>query len=270
MMSHFDHHTPNSFCWADLSSTDIEASKSFYSQLFGWGIVEVPIDEQMSYTMFQKEGQDVCGASQMSPEMKQQGIPSCWMSHLSVADVAESTANVEKFGGKTLMPPFPVMQAGKMSVVQDPQGATLALWEPQASIGAQVMNEPNTLCWNELQTHNIPQSSAFYQELCGWDTKVSAAATGGDYFEFQTNQHSVAGMMQIRPEWGEVPPNWSIYFAVEDCNQTVDQVQKLGGRVIMPTTHFDIGDMAVVRDPQGAAFSLIQFAKAPASSSRSD
>jgi predicted enzyme related to lactoylglutathione lyase len=116
------------FSWIDVNTSDQEAGKSFYTQLFGWGAEDNPIPDGSVYTMFQQEGLDVAAISQMSPEMAASGMPPTWNSYISVDNLDKAVSQVEAAGGKVMMPAFDVMDSGRMAMIQDPAGAMFALW----------------------------------------------------------------------------------------------------------------------------------------------
>ena len=81
-----------------------------------------------------------------------------------------------------------------------------------------------------------------------------------EYIEFQKDGESVAGMMQIQEEWGEVPPNWGVYFVVEDADATIEQAKELGANPIMgPIDVAGVGRIYSLMDPQGAYFSIVEM-----------
>jgi uncharacterized protein len=252
-MIKIDHHEPGSFSWAELATTDAAAAKTFYTGLFGWSYVDSPAGPDMIYTRAKKGGNDAAALYQLGKEQK--GVPPHWNVYFSVASAEESASKAKKLGAKALMEPFDVMEYGRMAILQDPQGATFSLWEPRKHIGAEVMNEPNTACWAELDTTDTSAAGKFYTALFGWGTKV-----GGDYTEFQVSGRSFAGMMKIAKEWGNVPPNWLVYFAVDDCDATAAKAQKLGAKIFMqPTDIPKTGRFAMLQDPQGALFAVIKL-----------
>ena len=252
-MTKIDHHEPGSFSWAELATTDAGAAKTFYTGLFGWSYVDSPAGPDMIYTRVKKGGKDAAALYQLGKEQK--GVPPHWNVYFSVASADESASKAKKLGAKALMEPFDVMEYGRMALLQDPQGATFSLWEPRKHIGAEVMNEPNTACWAELDTTDTESAGKFYTALFGWGTKV-----GGDYTEFQVGGRSIGGMMKIAKEWGNVPPNWLVYFAVDDCDATAGKAQKLGAKIFMPPTDIPkTGRFAILQDPQGAVFAVIKL-----------
>lgn len=244
------------FCWVDLSTTDPEAAKKFYGGLFGWEFEDLATDMGTIYTMCQIDGKNVAGMGPLNPDMQAQGIPPFWSSYVKHDDVDQIAARVVDAGGKLMMPPMDVMESGRMIMATDPTGAFFGVWQPKSHIGAQLVNMPNTLIWNELQTRNVEIAKTFYTSVFGWGSQVDASG----YVTFQTEGRTHSGMMQIDQSWGDVPPNWSVYFMVSDVHASLDKSKGLGGNVLVPPTKAgDMGEFAVVQDPQDGIFTIMQF-----------
>ncbi len=114
----------------------------------------------------------------------------------------------------------------------------------------------NTLSWNELQTRDLDGAKAFYNAVFGWTYVVDKSG----YVSCLADGRSQAGMMAIEESWGDVPPNWTVYFLVEDAKPAAARAEELGGNVLVPPSPAgDIGEFAVLQDPQGGAFSVIRF-----------
>lgn len=252
-MSSYPHGT---FSWVELSTTDTDGAKSFYSELFGWEAEDAPVPGGV-YTMCKKGDAYVGAIQSLQEEMRAQGHPPFWMSYVTVDSVDDTAGKVEGLGGKVLAPPFDVMDAGRMAVIQDPQKASLALWEAKDHPGATLIREPGTLSWNELSTSDANGAKAFYTSLFGWTAETSDMG-GRDYTVFQRGDDQIAGMMEITPDMGPMPPSWGIYFDVEDPDETAGRVKDLGGNVFVPPTDFPGGRFALVTDPQGAAFGVVK------------
>lgn len=244
------------FSWVDLGTTDTEGAKAFYTGLFGWSFLDMPTDSGTVYSMGQIEGKNVAGLGPMDPEMQAQGVPPFWSSYIKHDEVDAVAARAAEAGGNILFPPFDVMDSGRMAIIQDPSGATFGVWQPKAIIGADLVNIPNTLVWNELQTRDIEGARKFYGEVFGWTYDVDA----NNYVACKESDRVQAGMMQIDDSWGDVPPNWSIYFLVEDVDASTAKAQELGGNIVVPPSPAgDIGKFSVIQDPQGAVFSIIKY-----------
>lgn len=250
---------PGTFSWVDLSTTDAEGAKTFYSQLFGWGTHDIPIGPDSFYTMFQLEGRDVAAASEMAAEMKAQGHPAHWISYISVEDVDDVTSRVEGLGGTVIAPPFDVFDSGRMAVIQDPTQAAVALWQAKSHIGAKLVNIPGAFSWNELATNDLNQATEFYTNLIGWEINAMEMGGGLTYHTISNKGRMNGGMMQMNEEWGDAPPHWMVYFSVADCDASAKKAESLGGTIMVPPSDIPtIGSrFAVIQDPQGAVFTIM-------------
>ena len=244
------------FCWVDLATTDTAGAKAFYSALFGWDALERPIDMGGVYLMFQKDGKNVAGGGEMQPDMKEQGVPSFWTSYVKHDNADAIAAKISEAGGTLLFPPMDVMSEGRMVMAQDPTGAVFGVWQPINHTGAQLVNMPNTLVWNELMTPDLSAAREFYGAVFGWTGEPDA----NGYVTLAVDGRRQAGMMGMDETMQGIPPNWGIYFHVEDVDAAMEKVKELGGNVLMgPIPAGEIGRFAVVQDPQGAAFNVITF-----------
>ena len=248
------------FSWADLATPDVEGSKKFYTQLLGLEFVEIPMGEQGFYVMLNKGGKNVCAMFQMDDSMMaQSGGQPFWQSYFTVDDADASTARAKDLGGNLIMGPFDVFDSGRMSVLQDPTGAVFSVWQPKENIGAELFGEPGALAWNELYTTKTAAAAAFYGGLFGWSVR-SGPSPGGEYFEYRLGDQSACGMLEIKKEWGEVPPHWSIYIAVGDLDDALKNAKDMGASEVMPPMDIeDVGRICLIRDPQGAHVSLMQI-----------
>lgn len=253
--------TEGTFNWIDLATSDSVAAKTFYTGIFGWSFIDMPTDEGSDYTMFQHEGHNVCGMYQLPAQMLEQGTPPGWNSYIAADDVDAMTQKAVSLGAKALQEPFDVMDVGRMSVLTDPDGAVFSLWQdkkPCEEGGEIIANVPNTWCWNELYCNNPGAETGFYEALCGWSHSVSKNPMGLDYTSFRQGKREAAGMLQIQPDWGEMPPAWGVYFNVNNVGTTIDLVRENGGKVMMePMMIPDVGEFTIITDPQGALFNII-------------
>ena len=250
---------PGTFCWVELGTTDGEAAKKFYTQLFGWTSDDKPVGPGMVYTMLKLDGKDVGALYQMPSEMTPQGIPSFWLSYASVASADESAAKAKELGATLMKEPFDVMTVGRMAVIQDPTGAVFALWQAGTHKGAGVVNTANSFCWNELATTDTAKDGDFYAGLFGWgkDTQNFGPM---EYTMFSNEGRPAGGMYKLTPEMAGVPPHWLVYFAIDDCDAKTQKATELGATIMKPADDIPgIGRFSILRDPQGAAFALIKL-----------
>ena len=248
-------HAPGTFCWVDLATTDLGAAKGFYTAVFGWTARELPTDIGPPYTTFTYDNAGVCGAYPLGPG---QGNHPYWQSFVCVADLDATVAKAQALGAQIAMPPMDVMEEGRLAVIQDPTGAHLGLWQPKRHQGAARWNAPGAPCWNELQTRDLDAAAAFYQGLFGWTIKPFAGFMDGAYKIFVLDGREVGGMLAIGEDWGPVPPNWTVYFGVQDCDAVVSEVERLGGKVLAAAMEIQgVGRFAHLQDPQAAVFAVI-------------
>jgi predicted enzyme related to lactoylglutathione lyase len=251
-------YAPGTFCWPELTSTDQGAAEKFYTALFGWTIKETPMGPDSHYTIFLKDGQDVSALAQMDKEQEKRGIPSNWLSYVSTTNVDASVEKAKSLGATLLAGPFDVMEHGRMAVLQDPTGAAVALWQAKAHPGAARIDQPFALVWTELMTPDPKKSTPFYTGLFGWTTETMAMG-GYDYTIWKRGKDSAGGMMQITPEMGKMPAHWIPYFGVTDVDAIVKKAKDLGGKIMLePKDIPGVGRMAIVTDPTGAHFSILQ------------
>jgi predicted enzyme related to lactoylglutathione lyase len=257
-MTEVSRHEPGSFCWAELATTDDASAKKFYTTLFGWGFEDSPAGPDMIYTTLKKGDKRAGALYKLGPDQK--GVPPHWNTYVSVASTDQTAGKAKELGGKVLMEPFDVMDFGRMAIVEDRQGAIISLWEAKTHIGAEIVNEPGTLCWAELDTTDMGSAEKFYTALFGWGVKRGGeAANETPYTEWQRGGNSIGGMMTIPTEWGQVPPNWLVYFMVSDVDATAKKAGQLGGQSIVPPTDIPkAGRFSVVQDPQGAVFAVFK------------
>jgi predicted enzyme related to lactoylglutathione lyase len=248
---------PGTFCWADLGSPDAAAAKHFYTSLFGWTAEDRPMGTDAVYTMLAVGGRPVAALYQQDPA--QQGLPPQWLGYISVSSADAAAHRALELGGTVLMEPFDVLDVGRMALLQDPTGAVAALWEPRTHAGAAVVGEPGSIGWNELHTNDVARAGRFYQALFGWTVRERPLETA-IYTTFSGADGPRGGMRSSSGAGERGAPHWLIHFAVTDCAASAAGAEALGGTVRLPPTHIpEVGRFALLADPQGADFAVIQF-----------
>jgi len=258
-MSERDAYAPGTPSWVDLATSDLEAAKAFYKGVFDWDWGPAgPPEQTGGYGFFTLGGKLVAGGAPIMTE----GHPPAWSTYVSVDDAHATAAQAAELGGTTIVEPMVVGPAGTMAFFADPSGAAFGVWQPDQHKGAQLVNEPGALTWNELQTRDPDACTAFYGGLFGW-----AAADGPmpGYTEWELDGADIAGMIVMSEMFPpDLPANWLTYFAVADTDATTAAIGEGGGSVIVPPTDLPVGRFAVAHDPQGAVFAVIALAQAGA------
>src|SRR5215472_6709967 len=167
-MSTVARHTPGSFCWMELGTTDQPAAKSFYGALLGWTANDFPMGPGEFYTMFQLGGRDSAACYTLNADMRSRGVPPHWMLYVQSDSADDTTAKATAAGGKVMAGPFDVMTFGRMAVIQDPAGAVFSIWQPMSHTGIKAHGEPGAFCWADLSTPDAAGAKSFYEAVFGW------------------------------------------------------------------------------------------------------
>jgi len=239
-----------------LEVTDLDRASEFYSKLFGWNI-EVTADPSYGgYAMAKVGGKHVAG---IGPKQSPEG-PTAWMVYVATHDAEDLAKKVEAAGGTVIAPPFDVGDQGRMAVFQDPTGAFISAWQPQM-MGGFHSSGPNTFGWAELSSRGIERAIPFYKAVFGWTDKKSDMGEGAPpYTEFQLGGVSIAGGMEMNPMVpAEVPSYWTVYFNVDDVDNSLKKAIEAGGRETLAPQDFPGGRFAILSDPQGATFGLLRM-----------
>ena len=244
---------PGTFSWADLTTTDQDAAKTFYGQLFGWTAADQPVGEGVYYSMMQENGKDVSAISFQPQEQRDAGVPPTWNSYVTVESADSAVERANELGATMHAPAFDVMTAGRMAVIQDPQGAYFMVWEPKDHIGASLVNGHGRLSWNELATNDMDASAKFYRDMFGWKTEPFDNPAM-PYLIVQTADGR--GQGGIRPAQAQEPNYWLVYLGADDIDATLAKATELGANTLVGATDIGAGKIAVLQDPQGAVFAL--------------
>jgi len=254
-------HTPGSFCWFELGTTDQNAAKKFYAAIFGWKPHDSPIGPDEVYTQFKIDGQDAAAGYTLRPDQRAQQVPPHWMPYISTKNTDATTARAKELGGTVVVEPLDVMDYGRMSVIQDPTGAVFCLWQPNKNVGTGVTNVHGTVVWADLSTTDQVNGAKFYSNLFGW-TMVGEnmkPAAPGTYFHIVNGKTMIGGVPPAEYRAPGVPSHWLLYYQVDDCDGAVTKTKSLGGHVVVPTMAMgDVRKYAVLADPQGAMFAVVQ------------
>jgi predicted enzyme related to lactoylglutathione lyase len=252
---------PGSFCWMELGTSDQQAAKKFYSDLFGWTVTDSPMGPGEVYTIFKLDGKDVAAGYTLRPDQRQMGVPPHWMLYIACENADGSAKRATELGGTVLAGPFDVMDAGRMAVVKDPAGAVFCLWEAKSSSGVSAYGVDNAFCWADLMTRDVVRSAEFYAQLFGWKWDKGEKDDSG-YLHIKNGDDFIGGMPPAEHLPPGAPPHWQLYFQTSDCDATVAKAKQLGAKVYFgPISMEGVGRFAVVADPQGAAFSVFQSAR---------
>ncbi len=274
-----DGYIPGVPCWADTSQPDPAAAVEFYRGLFGWELEDVmPPGSEAMYFMARLRGRAVAAVGSI-PEAAPQ--MAAWSTYVWVESADDAASKVRDAGGDVMMEPFDVMDAGRMAVFTDPEGAVFCVWQAKEHRGAEIVNEQGSVVFNGLNTRDAERAKEFYGSVFGWTTLDLGGGTEmwtmpgyGDHLERlhpdlrervaemggpSGFEDVVASINPIPDDQADTPAHWSVTFAVDDTDATALKATELGGQVIVPPFDAPWVRMTIISDPQGATFIASKF-----------
>ena len=240
-------------CWIDYGAADIEAAKAFYADVLGWGYTGGG-PEFGGYLTVTVDGEQAGG---MGPQQDPDDPPK-WMTYFATDDAAATAAVITEAGGRILVEPMEVGPMGTMVIAADPQGNPFGLWQSGLNTGVRVHNEPGALAWNEAMVDDTAAAKRFYTAVFGFtfeQMRAEMAGEGADYATFSTGGNPLGGLGASDPS---MPRGWVTCFSVASTDEAVAAVEARGGRVTMQPMDTPFGRFAIVEDPWGAAFEVMQ------------
>jgi len=247
------------FAWYELMTTDVAAARIFYAKVMGWEAQDASTSD-LAYTRFTAGKTSVGGLIELPEEARRMGATPRWMGYVGVNDVDGIADRIRRLGGAIYVPPTDT-NIGRISVVADPQTATLALLGGQNPKPPRLADLSKTggVGWHELLTTDWEQAFAFYGELLGWQKAASDAGAGSGpaetYQLFAAGGQTIGGMFTKRQT--EPVPFWLFYFNVEDIDAGAERVKSGGGQIVEGPLELPDGSwFARCTDPQGAVFAL--------------
>ena len=242
-------------CWADLWTSDVDGSRSFYSEVFGWEAQEA--DPQFGgYFMFTRDGVPVAGAMGDMGDMK---ATDTWKIYLDTDDIIKTVAAATAAGAELIVPAMPVADLGTQAVFIDRTGADLGAWEPGTFPGFTVLGEHGSPSWFELFTRDYAAALDFYRTVFHWGLE---AVGDSDQFRYSVlknpdSEGELAGIMDAGAFLPEgTPAHWSVYWEVDDPVAAIATITTLGGSLVAGLEESPYGRVATVSDPAGAQFKL--------------
>ena len=242
------------FCWYELTTPDIDASKKFYPRFTGWATQAFDND----YTMWTTGGVPFAGIFRLTDDLRQQGIPPNWMPYVESDNVDETTRKAASLGGTVVVSPADIPGTGRFAVLQDPQGATFGVYKSSvASGGWDGSPVVGRFSWHELMTTDYRKAFEFYRALFGWEKNGEMDMGGGSmYLTYGKGDAMYGGIFTAPPEMAGMHPFWLVYIHVKDVGKAVETATKAGASVQRERMEIPGGTIAILGDPQGAGFAL--------------
>ena len=249
--------------WFNLATPDPQGAKDFYTGLFGWEWVDVPMSGGNTYHMAIQDDGNIAG---MSGDTASTGGAGGWINHVYVKDAEDVAKRIEENGGRVLSGPHNADGWGVTATVATHEGAVFGLWQSLKGHGAEVFGVPGAVCWLEYHSHDLKAAKSFYSAVFGIEfEEVSMPSEDGEGEDFgltmldTAGDHSHCAFLESPDE--SAPASWATYFMVEDVEDAVAKARSLGGESDTGAITVPPGSFAVMRDPQGVGFCLWQSAE---------
>jgi uncharacterized protein len=295
-----DGYIPGVPCWVDASEPDPEAAVHFYRGLFGWEFEEAMPPGSEGRYLFARGEAASSSIFDISGELRSgdvaairsilEGAPpaAMWNTYFWLDSADDAAAKIRDAGGAVVVEPFDFLDVCRTAVFTDPEGAAFSVWEAKEHKGAELVNDPGAVVFNNLNTRDVEAARSFYGSLFGWQTAgIGGGAEGwtlpgyGDWLERKHHpglrrkmaeagapdgfEDVVGSIIPIPDDQPDTPAHWSVTFASADADATAAKATELGGKVIVApfdapwsTPTYTIR-MTVIADPQGATFSASRF-----------
>ena len=235
-------------CWVDYGASDLDATKKFYGDLLGWEFTGGE-PEFGGYLNATRNGEQAAG---LGPQQDPNDPPR-WTTYFAADDAAAAAARITDAGGTVLVEPMEVGPMGTMVVALDPQGNPFGLWQSGMHTGFRIFNEPGGVAWNEAAVDDPDGARAFYGQVFGFH--FDEMPESGGYTTFATDDRPLGGLGGHQPG---SPKGWTACFSVSSVDGAVSKVESAGGKVTMAAMDTSFGRFAVVEDPWGAPFSVME------------
>jgi uncharacterized protein len=242
------------FVWYELLTTDVAAAKAFYGAVIGWGAQDASTPD-LAYALFSAGNAPVSGLMELPDDARKLGAMPRWVGYVGVDDVDQTTERFKRLGGAVYVPPTD-SNIGRISVVADPQSATLAVVKGLKPGRQPVeLGESGHVGWHELLAANWQTAFAFYREVFDWQQAAPELGPMVSYQLISAGGQTIGGIFTKLPS---VPlPFWLYYFNVGDIDVAAGRVKSGGGRVAQGPVELPDGSwIARCIDPQGAMFAL--------------
>ena len=252
-----EHHV-GKVIFVELVTPDLAAAKQFYAKLFGWTYRDIQAGE-IAYAQALLDGRPVAGLIHKTVPAGEQRQPA-WLSFFAVGDVDAATKVALQNGAKVLFGPHNIPDRGREAVFADPQGAVFAVLASSSGDPPDVLAAPGEWIWSSLITSDPDTNAAFYQKIFDYEVFELPAKEGHQHLLLASDNHARASVNTLPAKKPNIHPRWLNYVRVEDAVKMTAKVVALGGRVLVePRIDRHGGKIAVVADPSGAPFGLLEW-----------
>lgn len=251
-------HLAGKLIFVELVTPDIAASKKFYAELFGWTFRDIRGDG-IEYAEVLLDGRPVAGMVHKNAPAGEHRQPR-WLSFFAVGDVDAAKKIAVENGAKVLFEPHSIPDRGREAVFSDPQGAVFVALASSSGDPPDVLGEPGEWIWSSLITSDPDAAAAFYQKMFNYEVFELPASKSAKHLLLSSDNYARASVNTLHTNKPNAYPHWLNYIRVTDAVKMTEKVVALGGRVLVsPRIDRHGGKVAVVADPLGAPFGLLEW-----------
>lgn len=244
------------FEWADVFVDHASGEANFYSNLFHW--TATPLQRHGRPVIVLSDGAQPVATIVERPAAKQNPGTARWIGYAAVADLPAAIADVEKNGGKVLVKNRKIPDRGDLAVVADREGAVFGLIHSTSGDVPDYQPSPGEIAWAELFSTDPKSAAGFYEAVFHYSGVVDEGHEDQSHYYLADGELARAGVAPT-PPWEGGHPDWLVFFCVADVEAAAQQAQSLGGNVVVkPHASRHGGKVAVIEDPEGATFGLLE------------
>ena len=250
---------PGKFVWEELFTTNPQAAVSFYSQLFGWDSQTIQRPNAL-YTVMSVDGRPICGITHFPEKLASATNHGRWVGFISVPDVAKAAAALSAHGGKVVLPIKELSGRGMQTVVSTQEGVIVGLLHSSSGDPAEYRAEAGEWIWSQFYDKDTEQASKLYALAIGYDAIPDIRFDKADSYVLSSGEYARASLSPLPADHPKARPAWLGYVRVDDVDASVTKATGLGAKVVAPSrTTEGTGKLAILVDPTGAAFGVVQF-----------
>jgi predicted enzyme related to lactoylglutathione lyase len=252
-----EHHN-GKVIFVELVTPDLAAAEKFYGGLFGWTFNDIKTDT-LEYAEASLDGHPVAGLIHKAIASDEHKQPA-WLTFISSDNIETRKELALRNGAKVLFGPKDIPGRGREAVFADPQGAVFAVLDSTSGDPPDVLPEPGEWIWSSLITRDPDTDAAFYQEFFDYDIFSLPPDKHAQHLLLASDDYARASVNSLPTKGRHSHPHWLNYVRVKDTEEMARKVVALGGHVLVkPRIDRHGGKIAVVSDPQGAPFGLIEW-----------
>lgn len=256
-MSDYDRRIPGTVGWIDLTTTDIDAARVFYGNLFGWRMEQADSPFDGAWVGF-AGGKSAAGMMRCPTEFGEAGLTAAWLTCMRVESLENTISIADDHGAKVALQPVELRAHSRAAILRDPLGAAFGILQGPNRVGLHLRTDAGAPCWAEILTRDAVVSGEFYEAVFGWTSATDTTITP-PYTTFTRRRFRVAGMMAMPDRMpADLASQWLAYFHVADCAQAVGTTVRLGGTITIPPTTVPHGTYALLADPMGTTFAVFE------------